>query len=89
METLVFKCHKKESLKFRNKSLMEQGKERRESGIKISDDTVILASGRDTSSLGSKGKEVRRSRNIEIFKGDMRKCEGSIFYEVYYRVGFG
>ena len=89
VDQLVFRCHKKGSLNFRNKFLMEQGKERRESGINISDDFVILASGGDTSSLGSKGKEIRRSRNIEIFKGDMRKCEGSIFYEVYYRVRYG
>jgi len=27
VDQLVFRCHKKESFKFRNKSLMEQGKE--------------------------------------------------------------
>lgn len=86
VDQLVFRCHKKASLKFRNKPLIKQGKEGKkgESGIKISDDTVILAGDGDTSSLVSKGKEIRRSRNIEIFKGDMRKCEGSIFYEVEY-----
>lgn len=86
---LVFRSHKKEGLKSRNKSLMEQGKEEKEGGepgVKISDDTVILASGGDTSFLGSKGKEVRRSKNIETFKGGMRESEGSIFCEVGYQV---
>lgn len=81
---LMFRNQKKEDLKSRNKSLMEQGQEAKEgeSGIEISDGSVSLESGGDTSSLGSKEKELKRSRYIYIFKDGMREYEGSVFYQV-------
>lgn len=43
---------------------------------------LALKSGGDISSLGSKGKEIRISGNVETFKDGTREGEGCVFKEV-------
>ena len=43
VDQLVFRCHKKESLKFRNKSLMEQGKEGKKESLALRFQMILLS----------------------------------------------
>lgn len=60
----------------------QEGKEREGLGSRSQMILLALKSGGDISSLGSKGKEVRISGNVETFKDGTREGAGCVFKEV-------